>query len=81
MCETLKPSASLLCKLGSIVVHAEELTSVTGHAFDRDALIAAMADPEVCEWLNEMRAMAMLPMKRTLEDLKLSARKRTTKKK
>lgn len=33
--DALKPSPMLLCLLGSIVVHAEELLSPDGHAFDK----------------------------------------------
>ncbi len=63
--DPLTPSASLLSKLGSIVVHAEELLSSSGHHFDRDALLTVVADPEVKEWLRQMDAMAMIPKKRT----------------
>lgn len=58
------PSAALLSKLGSIAVHAEELTSPTGHDFDKIALDSLLSDPEVTEWLDGMRKMAMLPVKR-----------------
>lgn len=62
--DPLKPSAALLCKLGSIIVHAEELASPTGHGFDKIALEQLMKDPEVAEWMAGMRSMAMLPVKR-----------------
>lgn len=55
---------SLFTKLGSIVVHAEELLSSDGHAFDRAALESLLADGEVREWLDDMAAMALLPVKR-----------------
>jgi hypothetical protein len=51
-------------KLGSIAVHADELTSPTGHAFDRVALQSLLQDAEVAAWLKEMDAMAFLPKKR-----------------
>jgi hypothetical protein len=60
----LSPNASLLCKLGSIAVHADEMMSKDGHHFDRIALNQLLADPEVVEWLKEMDAHAMLPKKR-----------------
>jgi len=60
----LKPPASLLCKLGSILIHAEELTSSKGHVFDHYALKALTDDAEVKEWLAKMQAAAMLPLKR-----------------
>lgn len=60
----LKPTPALLCKLGSIVVHAEELISSKGHAFDRHALEQLTTDPDVMEWRAQMDAMAMIPRKR-----------------
>lgn len=60
----LAPSASLLCKLGSIIAHVEEASGFGGHAFDVIALNQLMADPEVAEWMAAMRAMAFLPVKR-----------------
>lgn len=60
----LKPSTTLLVKLGSIIVHSEELISPTGHAFDKVALEQLMGDPEVKEWISEMDKMAFLPKKR-----------------
>ena len=60
----LKPTPALLCKLGSVLVHAQELISTSGHAFDRHALEQLTEDPEVKEWLAQMDAMAMIPRKR-----------------
>lgn len=64
--EMMKPSPALLCKLGSIAVHAEELISPEGHHFDRVALQTLMSDAEVREWLSAMDAAAMLPKKRNV---------------
>lgn len=64
MSDPLKPSPSLLCKLGSIAVHADEITSPHGHPFDKHALNTLFEDVEVMEWLGQMREMAMLPVKR-----------------
>lgn len=58
------PPMSLLCKLGSIAVHADELTSPHGHQFDRDAIRSLLDDPEVASWLAEMDGAALLPKKR-----------------
>lgn len=58
------PAPALLCKLGSIAVHVEEMFSPKGHEFDRVALASLLADPEVKAWLAEMDALAMLPKKR-----------------
>ena len=63
MNDPLKPSPALLCKLRSIIVHAEEFLSPTGHIVDREALRSAW-DSEVVEWMEQMRALAMLPIKR-----------------
>lgn len=61
----LDPTPSTLCKLGSIVVHALELASPNGHAFDKVALDALLKDPEVVEWMQGMTELAMLPVRRT----------------
>lgn len=64
MGDMLKPSAALLCKLGSIAVHAEELLSPDGHQFDREALATLFADVEVRAWIAQMDTAAMVPKKR-----------------
>ena len=61
--DPLKPSPALLCKLGSILVHAEELISPTGHPFDAAAMRTTW-DAEVIEWVEQMGKMGMLPVKR-----------------
>lgn len=68
------PSTALLCKLGSIVVHAEEMVSPTGHGYDKVAMEQLLNDSEVVEWLKAMNAQALLPQKRTMEDVRLYAR-------
>jgi hypothetical protein len=60
----LEPSSRLLCKLGSIIVHAEELASPDGHLFDKVALEQLLADPEVIAWREAMTSLALLPQKR-----------------
>lgn len=64
MIETLTPKPSLLCKLGSIVVHVEELLSPSGHPADKAALDTLLTDPEVRYWLSAMQAGGYLPVKR-----------------
>lgn len=71
MSSVLAPSPSLLCKLGSIAVHAQELTGPGGHEFDLAALQQLYADAEVKTWLKGMGDMAMLPVKRTAAKGKL----------
>jgi hypothetical protein len=60
----LKPDPTLLIKLGSIAVHADEYISPSGHSFDKVALEQLLKDPEVTVWLKEMDAFAFLPKKR-----------------
>jgi len=60
----MEPSPALLCKLASIAVHAEEMTSPYGHQFDEVALASALEDPEVCIWLAGMVKAGMAPVKR-----------------
>ena len=55
---------TILVKLGSIVVHVEEMLSPDGHDFDRQAILSGLSDPEVREWLAAMDALALLPVKR-----------------
>lgn len=64
MADMLKPSPALLAKIGSAIVHAQELLSDDGHAFDRTALNACLADAEVKEWIAQMDAAAMVPKRR-----------------
>lgn len=58
------PPMSLLCKLGSIAIHTEELRSDDGHPFDAAALDQLLADTEVRQWLDAMKGAALLPKKR-----------------
>lgn len=60
-----KPNLDLLCKLGSIAVHAQELMSPAGHEFDAAALRWLLADPAVVAWLTAMDREALLPKKRS----------------
>jgi hypothetical protein len=60
----LSPPASLLCKLASIAVHADEMLSEDGHVFDRDTLQVLLADAEIVRWLDAMTLAALAPRKR-----------------
>jgi hypothetical protein len=62
--QVLEPGPALLCKLASIAVHADELLSTDGYAFDKTALQQALKDEEVVEWIGQMTALAMAPVKR-----------------
>lgn len=61
MNDFLTPSPSLCAKLGSVVVHAEEMSGPDGHDFDRLALRMLLEDAEVLEWLAQGRKLAMIP--------------------
>lgn len=58
----LNPSPQLLSKLGSIVVHCDELLSPKGRFLDLDAARPLLLDPEVQQWIKDMGPL--LPVKR-----------------
>ena len=58
------PNMSILCKLGSIMVHLQEFFSPTGHTNDMDAVKSLLDDAEINEWLKEMDRLSLLPKKR-----------------
>lgn len=64
MNDALKPSPQLLIKLGSIIVHYEELNSPNGNKVDEAAIKGLMLNEDVIEWFKQMREMALLPVKR-----------------
>jgi hypothetical protein len=64
MIDPLKPSAALLVKIGSLVVHLEEAMSAKGHHFDKAVIESLQADPDVQQWFVEMTQLALLPVKR-----------------
>ena len=61
----MNPSPTLLVKLGSIIVHFDEATAPGGHAYDLMAARQLLDDPEVKNWIAQMSAAAMLPVKRS----------------
>jgi hypothetical protein len=62
--DALTPSPAILAKLGSIAIHAREMLSADGHAFDRIALVNLLAQDDVIFWLEQMHAMALIPRER-----------------
>ena len=60
--DPLKPPLPLLSKIGSIVVHAQELFGPMGHHFDREAMKTLLQDEEVNAWIKQMGVY--LPRKR-----------------
>jgi hypothetical protein len=71
----LQPTPALLCKLGSIAVHADEMRGIGAHEFDKHAMDTLLDDADVKAWLAEMDGMAMLPKKRTAGDIRLYAQR------
>lgn len=61
--EVIEPDLTLLCKLGSIVVHADEMTEPGAHEFDHTALRTLIADADVQAWIKKMGPL--LPLKRS----------------
>lgn len=51
-------------KLASIIVHYEEYLSPTGAPEDRLAAETLRSDPEVVEYIESLRTIALLPVKR-----------------
>ena len=65
MVDVFAPPLSLLCKLGSIVVHVEEgARARMAHAYDWAAIRSLLADREVQGWIEGMRNKALVPVKR-----------------
>ncbi len=62
--DPLKPDTTVLCLLGSIVVHVDEALSTTGHPFDVEALKSLLQAPELVEWMHQMDTMALVPKRR-----------------
>jgi hypothetical protein len=63
--DPLKPSAGLLCKIVSAVVHADEMREPGAHHFDKIALDKVLDDPEVKEWVEAMTVGGFAPVKRS----------------
>jgi hypothetical protein len=61
--DVLNPSSGLLCKLGSIIVHADEMTEDGAHSFDEATFRLLLNDAEVKAWIKGMGPM--LPLKRS----------------
>lgn len=63
--DTMKPSVTVLIKIGSAMIHAEELieTKFKNADFDISAFNAVAQDPEVVAWVKAMGPM--LPRKRS----------------
>lgn len=60
--DPLIPDLSVLCKVGSIIVHVEEFLSSDSHAHDLSAIKSLLADEDVRHWIKSMGPF--LPLKR-----------------
>lgn len=60
----LEPTTTLLVKLASVVVHADELTGPGGRGVDFDVLRQCLEDDDVVEWVRAMTADGLAPVKR-----------------
>jgi hypothetical protein len=61
----LLPTPALLCKLASVVVHADEILSPNCHEFDVHAMKSLLQDDDIKNWISEMVKMGMAPVKRS----------------
>lgn len=64
MADPFKMTPATAAKVGSFLVHVEEAMSDKGHNFDAIAARQLLSDPEVQAWLDGLRALALLPVKR-----------------
>ena len=62
--DVLKPSNTILIKLGSLFVHIEEALSDKAHHFDIAVIKQALVDKELTEWIKGMDKLALIPKKR-----------------
>ena len=59
-----KPSMTVLVKIGSAMVHADEMLSPTGDDYDKIALQSLINDPEVQSWIAAITKLGFVPLKR-----------------
>lgn len=59
-----EPTPEAAISMASAIIHAEEALSDDGRAEDRIAFQSAVAHPEVQTYLDELRPLALLPVKR-----------------
>jgi hypothetical protein len=64
MNDLFHPKLSLLVKLGSIAVHADEMLSPGAHEFDMEAIKPLLRDPDLKEWIKQMTEKGFMPVRR-----------------
>ena len=62
--EVHNPGSSLLMKLGSAIVHADEALGPVDSPLDISLFRSLLKDKEVSRWLADMTALGLLPTKR-----------------
>ena len=62
--DPLNPGDTLLIKLGSALVHADEAMSENGVSLDETIFRSLLTDQELQSWLGAMHRLALLPVKR-----------------
>jgi len=60
--DPLKPDVALISKIGSIIVHVDELLSTDGRNVDKLALQVLIQDSSVQRWLKDLGPL--VPVKR-----------------
>ena len=63
MGSSVKLQLRLAVKVASIIVHADELTGIEGHSFDKEAIRSLLSDEEVQGFLASF-PNGLLPVKR-----------------
>lgn len=63
--DPLSITPTLLAKLGSIIVHFQEATEPGAHEFDVAAARVLLMDEDVRAWLDGVRSLGLLPLKRS----------------
>lgn len=65
MNDPFHPKLSLLVKLGSIAVHADEMLSPGAHEYDAEAIKPLLRDPDLKEWIEQMTKKGFMPIQRS----------------
>lgn len=59
-----KPTEAVAIRMASALIHADEFMSPHGHEFDLEAFRRVFDDPDVSAYLQELDALALLPLRR-----------------
>lgn len=64
--QEFKIGMATAAKIGSVLVHVEEALGPGGHVHDLDAVRGLLGDDEVQHFLDSLRALSLVPVKRTV---------------